>query len=148
MQKLFAFLAALACTAVLAAAPVPTIVVDAGHNQVVQREGAQAQGYVVAPAASLRLDARKFDFTHAGYPNLKPDAVHVVIKERQYFAPWPKSGLLELSRDTLAAVNDGPAFDGFRAGDSVEIGIGKKDVDHAKRSISFKVQWAAGVTVK
>lgn len=130
------------------AAEAPTIVVDAAHNQIVQREATKPPAYVVAPRASVRLDARNFDFSKAGYPNLRPNAVRVVLKRHQYFADWDGTGVFEMSPDTLVPQNDAPKFPGFVKGDSVEVNLGKKDVDHARRSISFKVQWAAHVRVR
>jgi hypothetical protein len=149
VERAIGLFIAVASAAAVAATNVPTIVVDAAHNDIVKQEGVKTLSYVIAPGASVRLDARKFDYTQAGYPNLRPNAVHVTIKDRQYFADWGAAAqVLELSSDTLVPVNNGPRFEGFRSGDSVTINLGKKDVDEVKHEISFKVQWSALLKVK
>ena len=130
------------------AADVRTIIIDEAHNDVVLHDGAAARTYVIAPADTLRIDARKFDFHRAGYPNLLPNAVRLIVKDAQYFAAWSPSGVMPLSVETLVPLNNGGRFEGFRAGDVVTLEIGIKEVDEAKRQISFKVQWAATVKVR
>src|SRR3954462_9301225 len=139
---------AAASAAAIAATNIQTIVVDAAHNEIVKHEGVKTLRYVIAPAASVKLDARKFDFAQAGYPNIRPNAVHMTIKGSQYFADWRSDQVLELSSESLVPLNDGPRFTGFHSGDSVEVDLGKKDVDHKKHEISFKAQWAAVLKVK
>jgi hypothetical protein len=147
-ESAVAMFVAVASAAAVAATSVQTIVVDAAHNEIVKQEGVKTLNYVIVPGASVRLDARKFDYAQAGYPNLRPNAVHVTIKDRQYFADWGTAQVLELSSDTLVPVNNGPRFEGFRSGDSVTINLGRKDVDEVKHEISFKVQWSAMLKVK
>lgn len=143
-----AALAALACMTALAAGSAPTIIADLQHNEIVQPEGVKPPAFVVAAGPALRIDARRFDFTKGGYPQLTPNAVHVQIKDSQYFAEWDGASLLELSADTLAPANNAPPFAGFRGGETVVVSLGRKEVDHVKRHISFKVQWSARVRVK
>ena len=130
-------------------APAPVVVVDAAHSQVGQPKGTAGTHYVRAPTSRIRLDARQFDFSKSLYPDVKPNAVQVVLGDRrQYTAEWVPSGVVNLSRATLVPMNSSPAFDGFQAGDQAVIAIGEQRLDEGQKEIVLKLLWAGLIDFK
>lgn len=126
----------------------PTILVDLEHSQFDQPEGSEAPSYVIPPTKALLLDARAFDFSKSLYPGVAPTAVQVLISnDRQYWAPWDPSRLVELSASTLQPFNNSPPFAGLKAGDSALIVIGAQRVEEKDQKIVLKVLWGAMLKV-
>jgi hypothetical protein len=129
--------------------PAPVVVVDAAHSQVGQPKGTTGTHYVLAPTSRIRVDARQFDFSKSLYPDVKPNAVQVVLGDRrQYTAEWVPSGLVSLSRATLVPMNSSPPFDGFKSGDQAVIAIGEQRMDEAQKEIVLKLLWAGLIDFK
>ena len=98
--------------------PAAVLVVDVAHSQLGQPEGKDGLKYSVEPAQVLIVDTRSFDFSQSLFPDIRPNAVQLVIgNDRQYTASWDPSGLTTLSPSTLKPFNNSAAFKGLMTGD-------------------------------
>ena len=136
-----------------AATPEPpsiaVIVVDPPHCQVGQPDGVEGVNYSVPPSPHLVIDARAFDFTKSLYPEVRPNAIQLIIgDDRMYSATWNPSGRSVLSASTLTPINDAPPFGGLTTGDRAIVAIGEQRLDPATNEIILKVLWAGMVNVK
>lgn len=129
--------------------PEATLIIDSAHSQVGQPEGQSGLNYLVHPVQVLTVDARSFDFARSLFPNVRPNAIQLVVgKDRQYSARWDPSGLTTLSADTLTALNDSPVFPGLMAGDQAVLAIGEERIDEKQRQLVLKALWVGLVDVK
>jgi hypothetical protein len=97
----------------------------------------------------LTIDTRSFDFSKSLFPDVRPNAIQLVIgNERQYTARWNPSGLTTLSATTLRPMKEGPAFQGLVTGDQAILAIGEERMEKAQQQIALKVLWVGLVDVK
>ncbi len=127
----------------------PTLVVDFAHSLIGQPEGQEGIIYKLPPFQQLSVDARSFDFSASPFPDVRPNAIQLIIdEERQYSADWHSSGLSELSAATLTPLKSSSGFAGLRSGDRAMIAIGKQQSDAEKKEIKLKVLWAGAIEVQ
>jgi hypothetical protein len=147
-----AAIAILSCfsTPLSAQQPLPTVVVDTEHSQFGKPEGEEAPPYVVRPAEAVILDARGLDLSKTLYPGVAPNAVQLLLgNDRQYWAPWSTSSVIELSAKTLLPLNESSPFSGLKAGDSAILAIGVQRVEEkdGEKEIVLKLLWGAMLEV-
>jgi hypothetical protein len=129
--------------------PNNTIVVDFAHARVGHPEGKRGSSYSLSPCREFTIDTRNIDFSKGMYPNVKPNALHVIISNnRRYTADLNSSGLTRLALMTLMPTLNSIPFYGLRSGDSIMIMIGRETGEKVKGEFVLTTIWIGMVYVE
>jgi hypothetical protein len=132
--------------------PLPVIIADDDHQQIVSREGFEPPPYEVLPGPGFILDLGSYRLPiPPGYERIRPNIIQIVRGQGQiYWHSWEESiRRYELTAKTLNHPRDIPEFSHLQAGETLILAIGRfmQPTQPGKNQAQFIPYWVAQVIV-